>query len=528
VQGSGEYLSPGCCSVEEKEVTMDKIVLKHSRIEINNYESGDCPQIEYIFSIWDPVYHISRPKAIEYDEENKKLILPRGIDVSYVINMFLEEPYVDKNCDEYVNTPPLAIKYLTRDDRQMEILKFLIGRDKYSFTRSKSQLSVNSTTGSGKTFITVAAVCYTGARCILITSSIDWLQQWKEKILEYTNLSEDQIYMITGAASINKLMARDNVLDYQFFLASHSTIRSYGDKNGWTKVDDLFRFLKCSVKVFDEAHLYFDNMSKIDFHSNCKKTIYLTATPARSAKDENTIYQLYFKNIPSISLFDEELDPHVNYFAIHYSSHPKPNDLSNCINQYGFDRNKYIAYVVKRPYFLKMVTLIMDVVWNMTGKVLIYVGTNAGIMVVYEHIISEFPFMDGYVGIYTSLTNNQPNKEDNLKKKIILSTTKSCGAASDIADLMVTINLAEPFKSEVLTRQTLGRCRAWNSLFIDLVDEGFVFTKRYYKTKRPIYLQYAKSCKDVYMEDEEIDQRTDAVHEKYSSLKVMCGTVYTR
>lgn len=505
---------------------MDKIVLKHSRIEINNYDMGDCPQIEYIFSIWDPVYHMTRPKAIEYDEEHKRLILPRGIDVSYVMNMFLEEPYVDKHCDEYVNNPPLGIKYLARDDRQMEILQFLTGKGKYSFTRSKSQLSVNSTTGSGKTFVTVAAVCYTGARCILITSSIDWLQQWKDKILEYTSLTEDQIYMITGAASINKLLARDNVLDYQFFLASHSTIRSYGDKHGWNKVDELFRSLKCSVKVFDEAHLYFDNMSKIDFHSNCKKTVYLTATPARSAKDENTIYQLYFKNIPSISLFDENSDPHVNYVAIHYNSHPSAYDISNCINQYGFDRNKYVSYITKRPNFLKMVTLILDMVWNMNGKVLIYIGTNAGITEVYNYILSEFPFMEGYVGIYTSLTSDQPNKEDNLHKKIILSTTKSCGAASDIADLLIAINLAEPFKSEVLTRQTLGRCRAYNSLFIDLVDSGFIFTKRYYKLKRNIYMQYAKSCKDIYMEDPEIDDRVNKIHEKYGSLKVMCATVY--
>ena len=27
-----------------------KILVKHSRIEINNYELGDCPKLEYIFS----------------------------------------------------------------------------------------------------------------------------------------------------------------------------------------------------------------------------------------------------------------------------------------------------------------------------------------------------------------------------------------------------------------------------------------------------------------------------------------------
>ena len=33
-----------------------KIVIKHSRIEINNYDIGDAPQLEYFFSVWDPMY----------------------------------------------------------------------------------------------------------------------------------------------------------------------------------------------------------------------------------------------------------------------------------------------------------------------------------------------------------------------------------------------------------------------------------------------------------------------------------------
>jgi hypothetical protein len=61
---------------------MNKIVLKHSHIEINNYELGDCPRLEYIFSVWDPLYHTSFSKGMEYIEELKQLRLPRGIDIS--------------------------------------------------------------------------------------------------------------------------------------------------------------------------------------------------------------------------------------------------------------------------------------------------------------------------------------------------------------------------------------------------------------------------------------------------------------
>lgn len=503
---------------------MDKIVLKHSRIEINNYEMGDAPRLEYLFSVWNPTYHQSFLKAIEYDEENKKLIIPRGFDINYLRNTFMCEPIVDKKCDPYTNSDPLLIKYLPKDDRQLEILKFILGEGKYFYTKSKSQLSVNSATGSGKTFVTIASMCYTGARMIIIINSIEWLNQWKAKIFEYTQLTDKQIYMMTGASSIHKILNRDP-LQYQVILASHATIRSYGDRYGWDKIDELFKYLQCSFKVYDEAHLYFDNICKIDYHSNTKKTLYLTATPARSSKEENQIYQMYFKNIPSISLFNEETDPHVNYCAVHFNSHPSALDINSCKNQYGFDRNKYVSYVVNRPNFLKLITVLIDMVYNINGKILIFIGTNAGIEVVYNYIISQFPFLNGHVGIYTSAIEKDA-REANLYNKIILSTTKSSGTASDIKDLRCVINLAEPFKSEVLSKQTLGRCRENDTLYIDVVDTGFFFTKKYYEAKKPIFSVYAKSCKDIYMNDDELENRFNAIQNKYDNKKVMCSTVY--
>ena len=107
-----------------------------------------------------------------------------------------------------------------------------------------------------------------------------------------------------------------------------------------------------------------------------------------------------------------------------------------------------------------------------------------------------------------------------------MSTTKSCGAASDIADLRVTINLAEPFRSEVLAQQTLGRCRADNTLYIDVVDQGFYFTKKYFESKKPIFSQYAKSCKSVMMSDQELDDRYNKILLEYTDKKVMLMQVY--
>ena len=501
----------------------NKIVIKHTRIEIHDYDLGDAPRLEYMFSIWDPVCFTARYKGIEYDAENRILYLPRGMDINYLKLIFNCEPQVSTKPDPYVIQDQLPIKYLTKDERQMKILKFILGMNEFQYTKTKSQISCNATTGSGKTFITVGAICYSGARAIIITSTLEWLEQWKARILEYTPLDEKQLYMVSGSGSILKLLNRDP-LQYRIFLISHATLKSYGDRHGWDKISEFFQYLQCSFKVYDEAHLYFDNMCKIDFHTNTKKTLYLTASPKRSSKEENEIYQMYFKNVPSISLFDEDKDPHVNYFAIHFNSHPSAFDIRKCKGRYGFDRNKYVAYITQRPNFMKLTSILIDMVLNMNGKVLIFIGTNKGITEVRDYIVSEFPFLEPYIGIYTSVVTE--NKELQLKYKIILSTTKSAGTASDISDLRVVINLAEPFKSEVLAQQTLGRCRADNTTYIDVVDTGFYFTKNYYKAKKGIFSKYAKSCKDVVMSDDELDSRGLAIANKYQANKVMCMPVF--
>ena len=87
------------------------------------------------------------------------------------------------------------------------------------------------------------------------------------------------------------------------------------------------------------------------------------------------------------------------------------------------------------------------------------------------------------IGVYTSVIPKEI-KQEQLSKTIILSTTKSAGAALDIRDLKATIILAEPFKSEILAKQTLGRTRNPNTECIEVVDDGFRSISRFYNAKK--------------------------------------------
>lgn len=493
---------------------MSKIVVKHCRIEINNYELGDCPKLEYFFTIFDPVRHIYYLKGIEYIEEEKKLILPRGLDISWLEYTLNGDVELDTKYDEFdYVSEQIMFKTIPRDNEQKEALRFILGKGEYHNNSSKSQLGINLNTGKGKTFVTIMSIAYWLVRSIVIANKTGIIEQWKEKILEYTDIKPREIYIIEGSASINKLFNRD-ISQYKIYLASHGTLKSYGDRYGWDKITELFKYLKIGIKVYDEAHENFDNMLKIDFYTNTYKNLYLTATPGRSSREEDTIYQLAFKNIPKIDLFKEDTDPHTQYIAIHFNSKPSPQIISKFKNNYGFNRIAYVNWLIDNERFLNFSYVLIDKVLKLTSdgsKALIYIATNNAIGKFYDYLISIYPQYKNDIGVYTSIIPKD-EKEYQLEKRIILSTTKSAGAAMDISNLKVTVVLAEPFKTKILARQTLGRTRGNNTFYIDCIDDGFFFTKSYYNAKKPIFSKYATKCTDIVMNDMEINNRVQEIN----------------
>jgi rRNA pseudouridine-1189 N-methylase Emg1 (Nep1/Mra1 family) len=286
-------------------------------------------------------------------------------------------------------------------------------------------------------------------------------------------------------------------------------------------LNDVFLHLGIGLKIIDEAHTNFENMLMLDFYTNVYKSYYVTATPKRSNKSENRIYQLFMKNIPDIDLFNSESDPHTDYIAIKWSSRPSPYIVSNCTNRYGLDRNKYIDYVTKNDNFYKMMYIVMDMVLKCKGRVLMYIGTNEGILRVYKFIGTNYPELLGDIGIFTSLLDKE-HKLLERNKKLLLSTTKSAGLGEHIEGLKMTIVVAEPFRSEVLARQSLGRTRDKDTTYIELVDLGFNAIKNFYYAKIPIFNKYALSTSDIYIDSYELENRYRRLKEERDEYISKC------
>ena len=498
---------------------MAKVERRHTCTIVHNYDIGDCPILEKMFSIWVKARFRREPFGMYYDAQNKDLYLPSGMDQYYIERNFYGDIFIKYEPDKFDKLSMIQMKIKPRDERQVEALKFCVGADQYAPNRERSQIFLNLHTGVGKTFVAIAVFAFYRVKTMMITYSLDWIQQWKERILQYTDVREDEIYIIAGKASIVKLMnGLHDPRKIKFYLVSHDTISSYAKANGWNRVHDLFKMLRIGIKIYDESHLYFDNTMMIDNFSDVWKTYYLTATPMRSDRDQDRIYQRSYEKVPKLSLFDEDKDPHTEYISIHFNSNPTPFDISACQNMYGFNRNKYTDYLVTRPNYFKILRVIMEIISTNTspeGKVLVYIGTNYAIGITYNWLHYYFPQVP--IGIYTSAVPKEM-KRAQLDNKIILSTTKSAGEALDLSGLEMTIVLNEPFKSPKLAIQSLGRTRAKDTKYIEVVDNGFKAINAFFRAKQSVFETYATQRTKIKLSQEELDRQVNELDERDKAL----------
>lgn len=488
------------------------IEIRNSCIVIHNYELGDNERLEHMFTYQKKMYghYQSFFMGLKYNPVEKKLYVPGGVDIYNILNTFEKRQMLQKiSPDPYDNVGKVFLKKPPRNDRQKKAIRFCLGLEEYSGNRNQSQISLNLDTGVGKTYVAIFVFSYYEVKTMVIASSVDWLEQWKERIIEYTNLLEDDIYIISGMPSIVKLKTglRDpNKI--KIFLSTHDTLANFAkNNNSWQKIRDLFNFLKIGIKIYDEAHLDFENICKIDFNTNCWKTYYLTATPMKSDFGQNKIYQISFKTIPKISLYDERNDPHTSYLAILFNSHPTGKEITKCWDRnHGFSMIKYVDYIADKPIFYKMLKLILNRIMHELKeeeKAMLYIGKNEAIVKAYRWIKYNYPGLS--CGIYTSLTSKQ-KKHEQLNCKIILTTTKSANACLDIPGLKKNIVFAEPFSSLVYAKQILGRTRDLDTEMIELVDVGFGRIKEWYlKKKNMSYRKYATECNEISFSSYEID-----------------------
>jgi superfamily II DNA or RNA helicase len=467
---------------------MKTIKVKHTSIVIPEYKLGDKNELERALSIWDQVYYKLEPKGYKYREDTQELLIPRGISIGYLEKLFNCPCDIIYEHDPY-QAAVYKLKTEPRDDTQRRGISFLIGEGDFKYTKKYSQLALNFNTGLGKTYTAITALTILKLKSIIITHADKIKYQWLKEFEDKTYINKEFIYDIKGSDAIDRLLKNKN-LKYKVYLVNHRTIYSYAKSNGWDKVTELFKHLQVGIKIFDEAHLEFENMINIDLYTNTMKTFYLTANFERSEQQENKLFDTCFKNVIKYGI-EENItqDKYIKYLAVLFNTRPRIDEEMWVKGLFGFDKNRYIGYQMEKGILFNVILTIVRKMLGVGGKQLIMLSTIDATKKVYEFI------KDQELGVKVALYNStidKDSKESALEADIIISTPKSLGTGADIKGLRFVIN-TEQYGSKITANQVSGRLRTLpdneNCGYIELIDFGFKTVVNLYKRR----LKYLKS-----------------------------------
>lgn len=461
--------------------TIPKIEVRHTSIHIHDYEIHDSELLEKKLSVYDQQRHRMKMKGAEWDPDTKTLFIPRGIDINFLEKIFNTQAVMKYDSDPY---EPLSIrcKFPPKDNLQRDAIAFLIGAEKYQYTKKYSQLLLNMPTGSGKTYVMTTALQFIGERAIIIVPNEKIKSQIITTFLKMTDVGKEFIIDIRGKSEINKIF-RQTLPKYKIYVACHGTLISYAKRQGWENVDKLFKHIRVGVKIYDEAHLYFDNILKIDFHTNTKRTVYMTATFKRSDYSENILFNTCFKNVVRYGYDAEGIRKHVMYAGIQYNSHPSLDKQSFMVTNMGFNKIRYSNYQVEQDTFYDALVYAINYFKRYEGKMMILISTIDGVEKIRSFINENFK--DFSVSAYHSKVSDD-EREKAFTADIICTTPQSAGTGTDIPGLR-TVIMCESYASEVQAEQVSGRLREYSdtdsTFYVELIDIGFPKVQKMWKNR---------------------------------------------
>jgi superfamily II DNA or RNA helicase len=429
---------------------------------------------------WQPRFHsyVVTARYTYYDAVTGYAYLPR-----YTLNKLTS--YLKNSLNTTVNiinidpVKPKNIKMVTKKafqprDNQIAIIDFLLD-DTNTFKPLSAQ------TGIGKTYCSIYAACKLGHPTLIVLGLL--IDQWYDSILKFTDIPADDIYVIKGFDTLECLWEGiKNGFRPKILLCSTRTLAMYCVNPsmsylGLPSYAELQSKLKIGVKIIDECHLNFNTNTMIDFQTNVKYNIYLSATYQRSNQQGKRIFDMYF---PSYLKFGDQFTK--KYTAVimeYYHLHIPAKDTARFRLHKGYMHALYENYLVEHVEYMSL--FITEVIRPIIIKRFINVkkeGQHLLILVATKQFAKEFKaYLDESnlnleLAIFFSGDAGELGNEENLQKEVIISTIKSCGTGRDIKGLKTCVNTVS-FSSEPLTAQVMGRLRqipGEDTYFIDLCN----------------------------------------------------------
>lgn len=297
-----------------------------------------------------------------------------------------------------------------------------------------------------------------------------FLDKWVEDVYKYSNLSDDQIYVIRGRDSLIKLfdMKREEVKKIDVFVISMRTITNYHylcfTENFYkVRPENFMEYTGITNVLNDESHKEFEALFKVIMWMNPYKLLGLSATMDSNKPGENDFYNLLYpkkdrlnsmfglNKYLTLMFFSYKLAhglnlPHktfkgYNHIMLEQAIMKNINVLTDYIEMILYLVDKYyIEYAIEQRYDIER------------PKCVLFFSTVDMCMIMTKKI------KDVYKNLLVQKYTAEDKYEDMLKSDIIVSTNNSLGTGIDIPDLISAIQTVS-IGDQQLNIQAAGRLR---------------------------------------------------------------------
>ena len=218
-----------------------------------NSDNSDLIENIYLYEIYEDENIVAIPRYCKFGKfllDNKLLIDNRSYGSDININMKIEP----------------------RDEYQKEAIKSIIDNDNGI---------ICAKTAFGKTYVAINAISKLKKKALILMHKRDLMYQWKEDILKYTDLKEDDIQIFTGSKFLT---------DKKITITTVQNISAKIRHNEFN-IRELFEKENFGITIYDECHttigpLVNTSTSRWIF----SKRIYgLSATPKRGDELDKVI-----------------------------------------------------------------------------------------------------------------------------------------------------------------------------------------------------------------------------------------------
>ena len=472
------------CNIIKMSDTFKKIYAKE------NFKYGDLESTAFVVH---PVY-TKEPQIIRnldgqiieeipgiYDEEQTMVLPPKfvfPIYRRYFLSSVELAPYLEESQPEILeyNGFDFKMNFGPRDEQKdlAEMAGNALSTQKFF------KGIVQAAPGWGKTYISINIGSQTKGQVLVVVPNNLLASQWKKSILDFTNLTEDDIGMMKGS-DLEKLKKKG--LDKKpFNIILIQSLDSQLQRANFQELIDFYR--NTSIVFYDETHTSgaADGYAKTTGIFSTFNIVGLSATPYK--KDKN-LFQLYtgIGQIVYISTH-QNLIPNCNMHLLDTPITPKEQrelfDIFQKTN-YNFFMSKLEDYLFKvDTYFVYIAEWLVYRHKQGYSSVILF-KTNKML----EKLQLFLNKIKGELEIKSTILTNETAKKNRKELEtsdVILSNYKMFSAGADVPHLSC-IFFASMVLSKTTLIQSLGRVTRKHDTKIQEVQAHFLLPKFIY----PLY-----------------------------------------